>query len=301
MTPSVRPSRLPGVHLRLSRFGATALVCAALLVGRSASAAQQSPTRGTSGTPNPAAVPATSQVERTVTVRTLDATRQELTTLLDRLVQRASDASVTAADRTRATHDAEEIRRRLANGDFRLGDRVVLTVIADSVRRQEMMVREGPALDFGALQQLELKGILRSELEAAVLRHLSRFYRTPEVRVQFLTRLSITGAVTKPGTYSIPPDVLIADVLSGDGAPTAMAKVPEIAVYRDGREFINKKRFREAMSDGHTVERLGLEPGDEIRVPLRSQRNLAQTVTIGMFSVSILTALLALIRSSYSD
>jgi protein involved in polysaccharide export with SLBB domain len=217
--------------------------------------------------------------------------------------RRAGDASLKPADRTRAQGDVATLRRRLEQGDFQPGDRFFMTVIADSVRRGEVTVREGPEIEFGALPPLSLAGVLRSELQSAIHRHLSRYFRSPEVRVQHMLRLTVSGAVGRPGSHAVAPDALIADVVTvvaGGFAPGA--KMDRITVLRGNREIVSRKDYQRAVQSGRTVESLGLRAGDEIRVDMREQRrNWAQIATVGAFAISILISLLALIRSSYAD
>jgi protein involved in polysaccharide export with SLBB domain len=241
------------------------------------------------------------QRDREVQPDTPDATRQELTQLLEQSLRRASDASLKSGDRTRAQEEATSIRRRLDAGDFQPGDRFVLTVIADSVRRNEMVVRDGPSIDFGALPPLEIGGVLRSELQDAIHRHLSRYFRTPEVRVELRTRLQITGPVVRPGTYTLPPDAPLSDVVMTAGGTLSTARADKIVVTRAGRQIVDAKAYRRAVLDGTTIEDLGLRSGDEIRIAERSRRNWGQYATFSVVAISALTAVLALIRSSYSE
>ena len=245
--------------------------------------------------------PAGARAERTVTADTPDATRAELTVLLETEQKRAEDAAAKPADRTRAKEEVATIRRRLEAGDFRAGDRFIALVVADSVRRLEMTVREGPSVDFAPLPQLSLQGLLRSELQPAIRQLFARFYRNPEVRIDFLTRVTVTGAVAKPGVVSVPPDALVGDVLMAAGGPLASANMEKVEILRNGRTFLDRKKFQQATKDGVTLDRLGVRPGDEFKVAERGRRNWAQIGTMSMIGVTALTAILTLIRSSYSD
>lgn len=242
------------------------------------------------------------QTEREVKPDTPSATREELGLLLEHSLKRAADPALKAGDRTQAQSEVTAIRARLERGDFQAGDRFFLTVIADSLRAREVIIRDGPAIDFGALPEMSLKGVLRSEVEGAIRQHLSRYFRSPEVRVQLLTRISVTGAVMRPGSYSVPPFVLLSDVLTQvAGGPLASANPDKIVVLRNRREFVSEKAYRSAVKEGLTLDRLGIQSGDEIRVGERARRNWVQVASISMLAVSAFTAALALIRASYSD
>ena len=297
MTSTVRLTSPVRLLARVARAGLAAGVYTMLVALGTPLAAQQ---LGAQNSAPPAAAPAP-QAEREVKADTPDATRAELTTLLEQVQVRASDASLRPGDRTQAQNDVAAIRRRLEFGDFQAGDRFHLTFVADSVRRAELIVREGADVEFGALPPLSLKGVLRSELQTAIVRHLSRFYRAPEVRVQLLTRLLISGSVTRPGSYAMPPDIPLSDAMMAAGGPLPSANPDKIVVMRGGREIINETGFRRAVKDGQTIDQAGLQPGDEIRVPDRPRRNWTQFATFGLMGVSVFTAVLALVRSSYSD
>jgi hypothetical protein len=309
MSWSTRP--IPSVRLRadaVRAFARTLRVRAAGLLAVStlaASALAAAPvsralaaqsTTGAAGTAS-----ATARSERTVTSETPDATRAELTLLLETEQKRAADAAAKPADRDKAKAEVEAIRRRLEAGDFRAGDRFIALVVADSVRRMEMVVREGPSVDLAPLPVLSLQGLLRSELQPAVLQHFARFYRNPEVRIDFLTRVTVTGAVAKPGVVAVPPDALVGDVLMAAGGPLASANMDKVEILRNGRTILDRKKFQQATKDGVTLDRLGIRPGDEFKVAERGRRNWAQVATITMLSMTALTAILSLIRSSYSD
>jgi protein involved in polysaccharide export with SLBB domain len=290
------------LRVSLGSWSARAVVgvCATLLAASTAAAVPQS--GGGSPAGRARSTGSETQPERVVKADTPDATRAELTLLLERTIQQASSASRRASERSRAESEAAEIRRRLEQGDFRPGDRFLITIIADSLRQVDVIVRDGPSIDFGAYPALPLVGILRAELQPAIYQHLAKYFRSPEVRVQFLTRISVIGAVQKPGAHAVPSFILVSDVITqAAGGPLPSANPDEIVVTRGGREVVDKKEFRRAVVEGYTIERLGLQSGDEIRVGTRARRNWRNAVMVGMFSVSIFSAVLALIRSSYSE
>lgn len=224
-----------------------------------------------------------------VTVETPNATRAELTAALD------------AADRAKRTGEAAAIRARLANGDFRPGDRFLVTLATDTMTHLEMVVRDGPSIEWPNLPVMPLGGVLRSELRTAIVQHLGKFVRNPEVTVVPLLRMSITGAVQRPGLYTVPPDAPVTELLMAAGGPMPQARTDRVVVARGGREVLDRKAYQRAARDGRTLEQAGLRSGDEVRVPEKSTRNWAQIASYAFFGVSALTALLALIRSGYSD
>jgi protein involved in polysaccharide export with SLBB domain len=278
------------------------IVTAIALVGGGVHADAQRPATGVPPTaPVPSRASEASQPERTVSVETPDATRAELTELLDRAVRTSTDPSANAGQKSKAASDAAAIRSRLETGDFQPGDRFVMTFVADTVRRDTYTVREGQTVDMGTLPVFSTAGVLRSELQQALLQHLKRFYRNPEVRVETLTRVSVLGAVGRPGTYTVPPDLPLSELLAAAGGYANSANIDRVVVRRGSHELVDSKGVKRAVREGATISRLGIRSGDEVRVAERSRRNWGGNVTMLFFGLSAFTAVLALIRSSASD
>jgi polysaccharide biosynthesis/export protein len=280
------------------RFAAVAVLAVAPLP-TSALVAQDSGRVTPRGTP--ATQPTTPQDTRVVEPETEDATRDELTRLMERELAVASDASAKSGDRARAQANVSAVRRRLAMGDFITGDRFLLTLTADSIRRFEIIVRDSGMIELGAFLPISVAGTLRSEVAPKILQHMKRYFRSPEVRVQFLTRLTISGGVGRPGTYSVPPDLLLSDALVAAGGITPSANSDRIEVVRGNTTIVNRDSYRRAVQEGKTIEAVGLRSGDEIRVAQVSRKNWRMTVQVVAISLSVMTAILALIRSSYSS
>lgn len=293
MTSPVRTLSVLVLPLRAWRL-AVPVGCAALLLGASVAVAQQA--RGQTS-PTITAAPDPSRI---VAADTPDATRAELTLLLEQSMRQASDGSQRSAVRERAQADITTIRRRLEFGDYQPGDRFMLTIRTDSLARVEVVVRAGPSIDFGNLSTLSLVGVLHAETDSVVTKHFRRFYQAPEITVHPLTRVSLLGAVLRPGPVSLPPDAVVSDVFTVAGLQ-ANANTQNVVVRRDGREIIDGDRFSQAVRDGLTLDSLGLRTGDEIRVAAHGRRNWRRTLWTGMMAFSIVTGLLAFIRSSYAD
>lgn len=297
-SPATFPPRVRGLRALLAAAMALALPAAAHGAAAGPSLAVtsalllQTPT-GTGGR----LADTVSRPPSEVTSRTLRATRAELTAALDRAERSASRAS--GRDRERAQAEATAIRARLRDGDFRAGDRVSLALSGDTTSR-EISIREGPQIELPyGIPPLALTGILRAELSDAVAAHLRKYVREPDVRVRPLQRLTVVGAVGRPGVYWVQSDMPLAELLMRAGGTGQGAKTDQVVVTRGGKQVIDRKTYARLSREGRTVEESNLQPGDEIRVPIGSQRNWGQIATYAFFGVSILTAALALIRSSY--
>lgn len=232
-----------------------------------------------------------------ITSQSPRATRAQLTAAMEAAERAASRTS--GRERERAQAEVTAIRTRLRDGDFRPGDRLSLSTGGDTTSR-DIPVREGTQIELPyGIPPLALSGLLRAELNDAVVAHLRKYVREPDVRVRLLQRVSVAGAVTRPGVYWVQPDMPLAEVVMRAGGAGPGARTDRIVVARGGREVIDRKGYARLVREGRTLEESSVQPGDEIRVPERTQRNWAQIATYSFFAISALTAVLALIRSSY--
>lgn len=272
-----------------------------------ASAALVAPAAAQNSTPQSAAAPQTSAGEpvpharplpTVVTAYTPDASRAQL------VARRDSLARVNGS-----RDEIAEINRRLTEGDFRPGDRFLVQdlVLARQGATQAgdtVIVREGtagPVFSLNTWNDASLRGVLRSELEPAVERYERVYVRDPRVRVVPLTRLSITGAVPRPGYYVVDPDRQLTDAITLAGGPGASnERKGRITVLRGSQKLYDTKSVTAAIRDGRTLDDLGIRSGDEVRIeePKRSKLPSVQTI---LYGISAITGLVFLIRSFYNN
>jgi protein involved in polysaccharide export with SLBB domain len=239
-----------------------------------------------------------------------EATRAELTSFAADAERLAADPATSGAVRTQKRVEAGAIRERLTNGDLRIGDRFVMrltvggtTGLDTVVVRDSMLVTLSPSLVsiLGVIPDLSMRGVLRSELQEVVERHVRKFIREPVVRVNALTRVSVMGAVGRPGFYFLDPDRLLADAITAAGGPGASADLERTTVRRDGREIIGQKYARQALREGRTLDQLMIRSGDVITVGTKKERNWASIAQIGLLVLTTLLAVIGVLRQAYGD
>lgn len=196
-------------------------------------------------------------------------TRADLQTLLQRLDQAAASTTYSQPVRDRARAEALLIRSRLTDGDFQIGDRISLQVEGEQALSDTFAVMTGRVLRLPTVGDIALTGVLRSELEPHLTQALAQFIRSPVVRARSLIRLSLLGAVGRPGFYVMPTDVVLTDALMLAGGPSAEAKLEGIRVERRGELIWTGEAMREAVAQGRTVDQLNLQAGDAVIVPRR--------------------------------
>ena len=224
---------------------------------------------------------------------------QQLYAKRSTLEQRASEAErIAAASNTQnptrelKRGEAFMIRYRLEHGDFRAGDRVVVTTVIDQARTDTLLVSDDRSVEIAGFPRVSLRGVLRSELEDRLRTHLAVYVREPRVTAKPLVRIAVTGRVARPGFYNVPADALLSDVIMTAGGPAAGADMAKTTVRRDTAELWTADAVRVAINDGFTVDSFNLQAGDELVIGAQRQTNwealLRNTgVVVGLVSIFV--------------
>lgn len=200
-------------------------------------------------------------------------TRADLERLLVEYEAALSSPAYSEAVKAALRNDAERIRIRLRDGDFRVGDRVYVSIIGEQNYPDTVTVQPGPMIFLEPFGEVSLAGVLRSEIGDHLTQAMTRFIRAPVVRAQGLMRLSVLGDVGAPGFYTLPAETLLGDVLMMAGGPGPNANLDELRVERAGRRLYEEDQVQEALRGGLTLDQLNLEAGDQIFLPTRPPGN----------------------------
>lgn len=220
-------------------------------------------------------------------------TRTQLNALL------ASNEAVAAAPgsraaRARAEADARILRTRLEQGDFQVGDRVLLVVEGQPELTDTFTVSSGPSLLLPIIGPVPLAGVLRSELQAQLRGHVGRFIRDPALYARSTVRIAVLGEVGAPGYYVVSSEALVSDALMAAGGPTGRARLAGMRIERGDERVLDGDDIQEAITEGRTVDALSLRAGDRIVVPGRSGGALAETGRAVMWVIPAAVALIGL-------
>jgi protein involved in polysaccharide export with SLBB domain len=218
----------------------------------------------------------------------LEATREALEALLTEydgiISSSASDAQV--KDQAKAIGD--QIRERLVQGDFRAGDRIILQIAGETLQSDTVVVGPGSEIVVAGMGRIPLAGILRSELQGHLTREIGRYIHDPVVRTLSLMRLSIQGAVARPGFYVIPATALLGDVIMFAGGPSQSADLERLEIERNGQILLEGVELRAALTEGRSVDQLNLRAGDQVMVPNRPISSIWRDVAqYGLMLVSV--------------
>ena len=194
-------------------------------------------------------------------------------TELERLVGRAESLStapgLSADERSQLKSTADFVKGRLQLGDFEVGDRIALWVQDQPTLTDTFAVGPGRRLQLPNMDDLNLGGVLRSELTERIRAHIAQYVRDPVVRATPLVRLSILGAVAHPGYYALPANLPVADWIMRAGGPTADGDLEKVQLRHTGEQLVASVEAGSAIATGATIDQLNLRSGDEVVVAER--------------------------------
>jgi polysaccharide export outer membrane protein len=180
----------------------------------------------------------------------------------------ASPAYSEAVKRT-IEADADLIRSRLRDGDFRVGDRITLEVEGEENIPDTVTVESGPKIVLPLFGEISLEGVLRSEIQEHLTQTLGQFIREPVVRANGHIRISVQGQIGRPGFYTMPAEMLLGEALMVAGGPTPASDMDDIRIDRGTATVLEGEALQEAIRSGLTLDQLNLQAGDQIVVPQR--------------------------------
>lgn len=202
------------------------------------------------------------------------ASRAALDSLAQRFEASANAQASSVGTRTAARLQAAAVRARLVMGDFQAGDRIIIVVegaeTAAAIEQQlsdTFTVGTEQEITLPAVGVVSLRGVLRSELPDYITRQIGRFIRDPVVHVRSMIRISIVGAVVRPGYHAVPFDGLLSDALMTAGGPGPLAKIDKLRIDRYGKPLWQGALLQRAISEGRTLDELDLRGGDQFVVP----------------------------------
>ena len=199
-------------------------------------------------------------------------TRADLERLLSEYEAALASPAYSESVKRTIREDAERVRQRLAEGDFRVGDRIELYIQGEPNFPDTITVEPGPSITLELFGRISLAGVLRSEIASHLQKEIGRFIRDPVVRATAQMRLSVIGAVGSPGFYTMPAETLLGDAIMMAGGP-AGTTFEDLRIERGGQRLYEGEVVQEALREGLTLDQLNLQAGDQIVLPTPSTGN----------------------------
>lgn len=229
------------------------------------------------------------------------ASRTELASQLAALESQISAGALKGDKKTQVEQNIADIKDRLENGDFKVGNRFTYSITTDSVRSDTASVRDGLNVTLMGLPDVSIKGVLRSELDAVLTAHVLRYVKNASVRTVSLVQVSVLGAVTSPGFKWVSPDKSVSELITLAGGPSAEANLREIEIKRANRVILKAKDSRKALEESRTIEQVDIRSGDEVRVPTKRKINWGQVIQLLFVASSLFFAAIQFIQWYYNN
>jgi polysaccharide export outer membrane protein len=123
-----------------------------------------------------------------------------------------------------------------ADGGLQPGDVVQVTVWERPELSGEFTVAPDGSLNHPLYRQVRVTGIPVGQVEERVRSFLSQYEANPQMVVQPLYQVAISGPVMRPDIYNLPPGTTIAQAVTQAGGITETGKRDDVMLIRDARE-----------------------------------------------------------------
>jgi polysaccharide export outer membrane protein len=149
----------------------------------------------------------------------------------------------------------------------------------DSMLSGDFPIEESGDAYFPMLGPVRAAGVPLDSLRSELRRLYSTAMRTPVVSIMPRFRVSVLGAVQRPGLYYVTPANTLYDVIALAGGFRPEARDDRLRVVRENQVIdVNARR---ALESGEALSGLRLRSGDQVVVPAR-QPFPVQFLTLGV-------------------
>ncbi len=160
-------------------------------------------------------------------------------------------------------------------GDYRIGtkDLMEIRVFELPELTQTVRVAEDGSITLSLLGRIEVSGLTTQELESKLAKILEeKFLKTAHVNVfiREYQRVSVLGAVGRPGMYEIVGPTTLLQIISQAGGLTAEA-MNDLYIFRtdkDGKQTRIVVNLKDLISNGNQELNYELRPKDVISIPI---------------------------------
>lgn len=195
------------------------------------------------------------------------ATRTELEAAAIAFDRLASSTAYSARSRAAARVRAAEVRARIADGDFRVGDRIEVRIGGEVPLMDTVTVLDDRRVSLRGIREVSLAGVLRSELQMKLRADILEVVRNATVVARPMMRVAVLGTVGAPGYFSVPGETTLDELYTLAGGIATDAASEKSTIVRADTTLVERDGVRLAISSGRTLDELGLRDGDALMVP----------------------------------
>lgn len=158
-------------------------------------------------------------------------------------------------------------------------DQLQVTVWQNPDLSVSVPVRPDGKITVPLIGDVQAGGRTPTQVSAEIQTRLKAYMRDPQVAVivtqlrshEYLTRVSVTGAVQHPVSAPYHQGMTVLDAILAAGGVNAFAAADDTVLYRkiDGATKAYRVRLDEILQSGDLATNYPLQPGDVITVPTR--------------------------------
>ena len=145
------------------------------------------------------------------------------------------------------------------------GDQVRIVVWENAGMSGEFEVSADGTIAHPLYREVRVAGLPLPEVEAGVRRVVQTFEENPQLLVEPLFRVSVTGEVRQPNVWVLRPEATLLQAIARSGGPTERGRLDRVHLVRGGREQVLDLSRPEL---GHG--RLPVRSGDQLSVERRN-------------------------------
>jgi polysaccharide export outer membrane protein len=139
------------------------------------------------------------------------------------------------------------------------GDVVQITVWQRDELSGEFTVAPDGSLSHPLYRQVRVTGMPATQVEDRIRSFLSAYEANPQLVVQPMYKVVVSGAVMRPEIYNLPPGTTVTQAVTRAGGVTANGKRDEVRMIRNSNEL------ELDLAEAETI-RMPVQSGDEIFV-----------------------------------
>lgn len=159
--------------------------------------------------------------------------------------------------------------------DYLIGPQDVLSIVfwREKDMTVDVVVRPDGKISLPLLNDIDAAGRSPEALRAAITTAAAKLFEEPSVSVvvkEIKSRnVSITGQVTKPGSYKLTNGMTVLQLIAVSGGLLEYAKEKNIVVMRkeNGRDRAFKFNYKDVIRQKNVEQNILLKPGDIVLVP----------------------------------
>src|SRR5712671_4784055 len=192
---------------------------------------------------------------------------------LGTLLAAGSVAAQTANKGTAKTAPTQNVP--VSDPSYKIGPQDVLRIDVwkEAEISRSVPVRPDGKISLPLLNDVQAAGLTAMELANNISEGLKKFITNPQVTVSVSEinsrRVYVTGEVTRPGAFSLLPNMTVLQALTSASGFTQFARTKKIYVLRNegGKQVKYPFNYNEVVNGHKPEDNITLQPGDTIVVP----------------------------------